>query len=93
MNKDIKPHIVEYSEGKRLKESATMLDGVRDGVSQWFYPNGMVMVRANYKMGKFDGQFVEFDESGKIIKELYFAEGIDVTKKVKIESILGELKI
>ncbi len=49
--------------------------GVRNGQATWFYPNGQIMVQADYADGVLSGAFVEKSHDGKVIREDFYVKG------------------
>ena len=52
-------------------------DPVNGRVMEW-YSNGQVRAEQNYKDGKRDGIFTEWDEQGNIIKQTTYKNGVEV---------------
>lgn len=51
--------------------------GRKAGEWLWFYVNGDTMMIENYTDGELDGEFVEFDEKGKILSKGLYVEGTE----------------
>lgn len=49
--------------------------GRKTGEWLWFYTNGDTMMVANYESGQLDGDFVEYDENGKVVSKGVYVEG------------------
>ena len=52
-------------------------DPVDGRVVEW-YLNGQVRTEQNYKDGKWEGIFTEWDEQGNIIKQTTYKNGVEV---------------
>ena len=51
--------------------------GEKDGLWEWYYPNGTLLMEENYNDGELDGLFVEYDEHGNIISKGEYIEGLE----------------
>ncbi len=60
---------------KRIVSQISLADGVREGISTWFHPNGKVLYQAEYKNGVLDGMFVEKDQDEKIVRNEQYTQG------------------
>ncbi|MDA9572374.1 hypothetical protein N9R44_03310, partial [Flavobacteriaceae bacterium] len=54
-------------------------DGLQEGKSYWYHPNGGVGWEENYLDGKPDGKFMYFDESGQLRIEKVFEKGKEIS--------------
>lgn len=51
--------------------------GRKTGEWLWFYANGDTMMVANYDAGELDGEFVEYDEEGRVVSKGNYVEGTE----------------
>ncbi len=58
-------------------EGAYDQKGRKTGEWLWYYANGDTMMLANYDAGELDGEFVEFDEQGRIVSKGTYVEGTE----------------
>jgi len=85
---------IELSDGKlhgtwTAKDKAGRLilqwefnDGVRDGLSSWYYSGGQKRSEVPYKNGKMHGDFVQWDVNGRPTGKAIYVEGRRLAKKV-----------
>ena len=57
-------------------------NGRRDGISTWWYPSGAKMREIHYVDGAIDGEFNEWDRTGKQVTSHVYDEGRRLAKKV-----------
>ena len=69
-----------FTEDGKLVSKVNYLNGSLNGEVISYYKNGQIEKRFSYKLNKFDGLWVEFDESGKQIRKICWKDGstIDV---------------
>jgi antitoxin component YwqK of YwqJK toxin-antitoxin module len=65
----------------RVVSQVSLTDGVREGTSTWFHPNGKILYQAEYKNGTLNGAFIEKGQDEKIIRNEQYTEG----KRVEVE--------
>ena len=58
-----------------LKEEETYEDGIKNGISKKYYPNGLLKEIAEYKEGKLNGDFSQFILM-VILKNIFFLKMI-----------------
>jgi len=58
-------------------------NGVRNGNSTWWYPNGQQRRQVMYKEGEPNGQFLEWNPDGTLATKANFIDGRVLTKKTK----------
>ncbi len=58
-------------------------NGVRQGKSTWWYPNGAIRREVYYKNGQPDGDLVEYNPDGKIRARFSFIEGRQIVPEVE----------
>jgi len=60
------PHIKYHSNGNVYNKGQKNSKGQREGLWEWFYPNGNIECRTPYKEGKKDGIWEWFHKNGNI---------------------------
>jgi antitoxin component YwqK of YwqJK toxin-antitoxin module len=55
--------------------------GLRDGKQYYYYPNGKLKTMNEVESGKNHGWTRQYDDTGKLIKEIYYSDGI-VTSEI-----------
>lgn len=63
-------------DGKTLLSYEHYKNGVLDGESKTFYPNGQVTEILNYKNGKLHGNIKHYTKKGTILDDVNYVEGI-----------------
>jgi antitoxin component YwqK of YwqJK toxin-antitoxin module len=58
-------------------------NGVRQGKSTWWYPNGAIRRDVSYKDGQPDGDMVEYNPDGKVRARFSFIEGRQIVPEVE----------
>lgn len=51
--------------------------GRKTGDWLWFYANGDTMISAHYEAGELDGEYVEYDEQGRVVSKGNYLEGTE----------------
>jgi len=64
-----------YNEKGIVDARAEFKNGVMDGYSKLYYPNGKVFIEENYKNGERDGVAKAYDENGKLLQQATFKNG------------------
>lgn len=57
-------------------------DGQRDGTGSWWYPNGQQRRQLECRQDLLHGQWSEWDEQGKLVRENWFREGRRIVRNV-----------
>ena len=52
-----------------------IIDGKREGEILYFYDNGLLKIKTNYKYGKVEGKWLEYYESGQLHYEGNYIDG------------------
>lgn len=65
-------------EGASLESSPKEI--VYDGAANWYYKSGRQKAKAYFKLGKLDGDYIEYDEKGNIIATKSYADGEEYKK-------------
>jgi len=73
-----------YENGK-LKESVQWYEGIRNGYHELFNEKGEKILSVKYKNNKLNGKEIKY-ESGKIISEINYKNGVALTVKSSPES-------
>ncbi len=55
---------------------------INNGYYQEWHPNGKLALEGNYKMGKKDGVWNEYDATGHKVSSKYFDEGVEAPEKM-----------
>lgn len=64
-----------WYEGGKPAYSCPIVSGMREGVCKKWYPNGVLGVECSYKDDKKEGYYVEYGESGELIRKYFFENG------------------
>lgn len=64
-----------YRDG-RLEQSGSYMRGLPDGLWTWLYENGQTWREEEYAMGEEDGPSVEYSDSGTVIAQGNYIEGL-----------------
>ena len=75
MKNKLTPHIEYYDNGNVRVNGQKNSKGQREGLWEWFYPNGNIHFRTPYKGGKEDGIEEVFYENGNILSRTPYKEG------------------
>jgi antitoxin component YwqK of YwqJK toxin-antitoxin module len=75
MKNKLTPHIGYDRNGNVLVKGQKNSVGEREGLWEWFYPNGNIKWRIPYKEGKMDGIEELFDFNGNICLRTPYKEG------------------
>ena len=59
---------LDSDEGEGLRYEWYYKDGLKDGTSRGWYPNGQLKQKGNYKNGELHGHCEFFDEEGNLTK-------------------------
>lgn len=70
--------VVYIPETKIVSEETNYVDGMKQGQYLKYYDNGALMVKANYKNDKLDGDYVYYYSNGIVKEEGSFLEGMKV---------------
>lgn len=71
--------VIKDRNAKKMLE-LTYKQGVRDGTGVWFFPNGEKRRQLSFKSNLLHGQWQEWDEQGKVVREDWFREGQRIVK-------------
>jgi antitoxin component YwqK of YwqJK toxin-antitoxin module len=74
-NEELTPYIEYYSNGNVRVKGQKNSVGQREGIWEYFYPNGNIEGRIPYKEGKMDGIVELFYPSGNIYRRTPYVEG------------------
>lgn len=69
---------IYYKDG-RLRSTIVKKNGVRDGMSFEYHPNGKIKLKGNWKDGQRDGEYEEYDENGLLTTRIIFKNNIPQT--------------
>ena len=75
MTNELTPHIKYYSNKNLCIKGQKNSKGQREGIWEWFYPNGNILRRAPHKEDKIDGIEEWFNEHGNITRTLVWKDG------------------
>jgi antitoxin component YwqK of YwqJK toxin-antitoxin module len=75
IDEELTPHIEYYPNGNAWIKGQMNSKGEREGIWEWFHPNGNIHMRIPYKEGKIDGIEEWFYENGNIEWRTPFKEG------------------
>jgi antitoxin component YwqK of YwqJK toxin-antitoxin module len=67
--------IVEYDDEEKLAAEYHYLDGLRDGITKYFYATGKLYAEISYVKGVQNGATKYFHENGKIMAAFTFLDG------------------
>jgi antitoxin component YwqK of YwqJK toxin-antitoxin module len=82
MKNKLTPHIEYYDNGNICVKGQLNSVGQREGLWEFFYPNGNILCRIPFKEGKRDGIMEWFYENGNILgRTPYKDDKIDGTQK------------
>ena len=81
LNREMHGKCKWYHENGNLLKECEYINDKENGVCKWFYENGNIQVLANYKNGIKNGLFEQYNENGEIIKQLYFLNDKQVSKR------------
>ncbi len=68
-------HWVITDQNERKICDWNFVNGRRDGVSLWWYPNGNKMREIHYVDGQVHGELLEWDEGGRLVTRVKYEEG------------------
>jgi antitoxin component YwqK of YwqJK toxin-antitoxin module len=75
MNNKLIPHIEYWPNGNVWIKGQKNSKGQREGIWEWFCPNGNISWRTPYKEGNEDGIEELFDKQGNIIRTFLWKDG------------------
>jgi len=75
VDEELTPYIKYHPNGNVWVKGQKNSKGQREGIEEWFYPNGNIHWRTPYKNGKEDGIVEVFYENGNIHRRTPFKEG------------------
>ena len=67
--------ISAYSKNKIVQFEIMFINGFKEGTSKWFYPNGNIKSKIDFKKNKQDGPFIMYSIDGEIIDSGTFTDG------------------
>ena len=67
--------ISAYSKNKIVQFEIMFINGYKEGTSKWFYPNGNIKSKIDFKKNKQDGPFIMYSIDGEIIDSGTFTDG------------------
>ncbi len=59
----------------RIVSQVQLADGLRDGPSTWYHPNGKIYYQADYRNGILHGAFVEKNAEGQTVRDDLYTDG------------------
>jgi antitoxin component YwqK of YwqJK toxin-antitoxin module len=59
----------------RVVSQIALVDGNREGQSNWFHHNGTVLYQANFSNGTLHGSYIERASDGKLVQDLNYQQG------------------
>ncbi len=77
------------SNGK-LWQQGTYVNGLREGLFQQWYPNGILAHKCFYTKGKLDGEMMDYYIDGKYMQQRFYLEGV-LTGSIKTWTSDGKL--
>ncbi|MCA9100093.1 MAG: hypothetical protein KDA63_03025 [Planctomycetales bacterium] len=80
-NGKLEGHWTIFDAKQRRASEFELSDGLRHGMSTWWYPTGEKMMEAFYRDGVIDGEFVEWNPKGEVIRRDNFQEGRKLATK------------
>jgi antitoxin component YwqK of YwqJK toxin-antitoxin module len=82
MNNELTPYIKYHPNGNVWVKGQKNSKGQREGLWEYFYSNGNILLRIPYKEGKMDGTKNFYDEQGNITETRVWKDGelIETTK-------------
>ena len=82
MTNELTPHIERHPNGNVWIKGQKNSKGQREGIWEYFYSNGNILLRVPYKDGKMDGAKNFYDEQGNITETRVWKDGklIETTK-------------
>ena len=75
MKNKLTPHIEYHNNGNVWIKGQKNSVGEREGLWEWFYPNGNIYYRTPYKEGWIDGTQNFYDEQGNITETQLWKDG------------------
>ena len=57
------------------KEDATFVDGRREGVTKWYYPQERIKREQRYSMNMMHGEGAEYDTNGQATRKVFYDRG------------------
>ena len=75
MNNELTPHIEYHDNGNVFVKGQRNSKGQREGIWEWFCPNGNISCRIPFKDDKQDGIEEGFYENGNILWRIPYKEG------------------
>lgn len=67
---------IEYYQNGRIKATIEKVDSLKEGVSTYYYPNGVIRIISNWEKDKLSGESVFFDSLGNIKARVNYREGL-----------------
>jgi uncharacterized protein YdhG (YjbR/CyaY superfamily) len=99
-----KPHIVYHNDGS-IWAKGTMTEGVCDGYWEWFRKDGSRMRSGHFENGKQVGEWITYDQKGKVVKKTQMkslstdtakesraVDGYIATFPKKVQARLGKMR-
>jgi antitoxin component YwqK of YwqJK toxin-antitoxin module len=82
MKDELTPYIIYHPNGNVWIKGQKNSKGQREGIWEYFYSNGNILLRIPYKEGKMDGTKNFYDEQGNITETRHWKDGelIETTK-------------
>jgi antitoxin component YwqK of YwqJK toxin-antitoxin module len=82
MKNELTPYIIYHPNGNVWIKGQKNSKGQREGIWEYFYSNGNILLRIPYKEGKMDGTKNFYDEQGNITETRVWKDGelIETTK-------------
>ncbi len=65
-----------------IKSQELYLNNLRNGISEFYYPDGMLKTAISYKSGRKDGYTKEFNENGIITMIIIYSDGREVDREI-----------
>ncbi|RDC63669.1 hypothetical protein AHMF7616_02277 [Adhaeribacter pallidiroseus] len=79
-NGKIVSKVITYHENGKVQSETEYKNGLKNGAFKQFYTSGQPEITGNYRYNRQIGTWKYFDESGKIIKNTVYRNGIAVAE-------------
>lgn len=82
----------EYDANGRLLSEVKLVDGKKEGLSKFYWPNGKLKCEANYQNGIYHGSVVRYFENGNLFSSFNYNHGQESGKQQMWKSD-GRIKV
>ncbi len=84
--------VEEYDDAGRLISEIKLVDGKKEGLSKFYWPDGKLKCEANYQNGIYHGSVVRYFENGNLFSSFNYDQGQESGKQQMWKSD-GRIKV